>query len=99
MAATKALLAEKLQRWKGGMEEKGLRLNVCKTKVMKCRFISDQIEKSGKWPCRICKKGVAQTPYSALHVTCGSTIGAAVYQDSCREYLISVADVVSVGNP
>ena len=31
---------------------------MCKTKVMKCHFRSDQVEKSGKWPCRICKKGV-----------------------------------------
>ena len=91
------MLAEKLQRWKGGMEEKGLRVNVCKIKVMKCCYRSDQIEKSGKWPCRICKKGVGSNsipPYNALHVI----RGAAVYQDSCREYLTSVADVVSVGN-
>ena len=31
---------------------------MCKTKVMKCRNRSDRIEKSDKWPCRICKKCV-----------------------------------------
>ena len=29
-------LIEKLRRWKDGMEEKGLRVNLGKTKVMKC---------------------------------------------------------------
>ena len=51
MAATKALLAEKLL--KRGMEEKDLR-----DEVMKRHYRSGQIEKSGKWPCKICTKSV-----------------------------------------
>ena len=35
-ADTKELLIEKLSRWKKGLEEKGLRVNVSKTKVMRC---------------------------------------------------------------
>ena len=59
MAATQTeLFSVKMQRWRRGMEEKGLRVKVCKIKVMKCRYRSGKIEKSGKWPCRICKKDV-----------------------------------------
>jgi len=29
-----------------------------KTKVMKCRDSKGQVENSGKWPCKICRKGV-----------------------------------------
>ena len=53
MAATRELLMEKLQKWWVGMEEKGIRVNVTKTKVIRNRKINDQIENSGKWPCRM----------------------------------------------
>jgi len=58
IAITREQLMEKLQKWRVGMEEKGLRVNVTKTKVMRCRKRNAQVENSGKWPCRICKKGV-----------------------------------------
>jgi hypothetical protein len=58
MAETEELLMEKLMKWKVGMESKGLRVNVGKTKVMRCHVRTGQREVSGKWPCGICKKGV-----------------------------------------
>ena len=42
------------------MEEKGLRVNVGKTKVMKCQVGSGQVKNSGKWPCGVCRKGVGR---------------------------------------
>ena len=51
-------LIEKVKRWRAGLEEKGLRVNLCKTKIMKCCDVSHQVEKSGKFPCGICGKGV-----------------------------------------
>ena len=48
---------EKVNRWKLGMEEKGLRVNIGKTKVMRCLPGADREEQSGKFPCGICKKG------------------------------------------
>ena len=36
MAETKEELLEKVERWKDGMERKGLRVNIGKTKVMSC---------------------------------------------------------------
>ena len=52
------------------MEEKGLRVNVGKTKVMRCRNKIGQAENSGKFPCGICKKGVG-TQLIVLFATYG----------------------------
>jgi len=56
IAKSEEELKEKIAKWKGCMEAKGMRVNVGKTKVM----ISGEgaIEKSGKWPCGVCAKGV-----------------------------------------
>ena len=40
------------------MEEKGLRVNMAKTKVMRCRDGAGQVVESGKYPCGVCNKGV-----------------------------------------
>ena len=42
---------------KEGMKSKGLRVNISKTKVMHCKISSGQLDNSGKWPCRLCRKG------------------------------------------
>ena len=60
-----ALLAESeeellgmIGRWKDGMDQKGLKVNMGKTKVMNCKLRQGQAENSGKFLCGICKKGV-----------------------------------------
>jgi len=58
MAETEEQLMEKLSRWKENMEAKGLRVNVAKTKVMKCCEHEGGGEETGKYPCGICRKGV-----------------------------------------
>jgi len=40
------------------MEDKGLRVNMGKTKVMRCRVDIGKVVKSGKYPCEVCSKGV-----------------------------------------
>jgi len=40
------------------MEEKGLRVNVGKTKVMRCQEGTGQVIKTGRYPCGVCGKGV-----------------------------------------
>ena len=42
------------------IEEKGLRVNIAKTKVMKCQVVKGQAEDSGKYPCVVCRKGVGR---------------------------------------
>ena len=40
------------------MEEKGLKMNTGKTKVIFSCSMKDKVKKKGKWPCGVCKKGV-----------------------------------------
>ena len=68
MAESKELLMEKLRKWKNGMESKGLRVNVGKTKVMQCQVSSVRSEDSGKHSCDVCRKEVASN--SILCVEC-----------------------------
>ena len=42
------------------MEAKGLRVNMGKTKVMRCQVGKVQQGNSGKWPCGVCGKGVGR---------------------------------------
>jgi hypothetical protein len=52
-------LMAKLKIWKKGFEEKGLKVNVGKTKVMRCSVDDSRAAKdTGKFPCSICAKGV-----------------------------------------
>ena len=58
MADSEESLLEMVKKWKAGMEGKGLRVNMSKTKVMRCRDGAGQVIKTGKYPCGICQKGV-----------------------------------------
>jgi hypothetical protein len=42
------------------MEAKGLRVNLAKTKVLKCGVGCGQVTKSGKYPCGVCRQGVGR---------------------------------------
>ena len=60
LAESEEKLLEMIRQWKDGMELKGLRINTgkTKTKVLKCKVGQCQAEKSGQFPCGICRKGV-----------------------------------------
>ena len=60
IAETEKMLLEKLSKWKENIEGKGLRVNMAKTKIMKCKNNAGQARSSGKWPCRVCNKGVGR---------------------------------------
>ena len=51
-------LMKKLKLWKDSMENKGLCINMGKTKVMICGKDLDTIKRSGKYPCSVCRKRV-----------------------------------------
>ena len=50
----------KLKAWKDGMEKKGLRVNMKKTKLMVSGPGLDQLRDSGKYPCAVCRKGTGE---------------------------------------
>ena len=49
---------EKLKAWKNGMEQKGLRVNMAKTKFLVSGTGLDVLKKSGQFPCAVCLNGV-----------------------------------------
>ena len=60
LAESEEKLLEMIRQWKDGMKQKGLRINMGKTKVMKCEVRQGQAENLGKFPCGICRKDVAR---------------------------------------
>src|SRR5437867_12291771 len=60
MAESRLELEERLTEWMASLKEKGLRVNIGKTKVMNCRVGVGQVENSGKYPRGICRKGVGR---------------------------------------
>jgi len=66
IAVSKQELMERLESWKKGMECKGLRVNVKKTKVMSCCVEADTRKESGKYPCGVCGKGVGNNAILCL---------------------------------
>jgi hypothetical protein len=69
MADSEDKLTKKLTEWKSGFEEKRLRVNAGKTKVIRCAVDSGVQRETGKFPCSICMKGVCS--YSILCGACG----------------------------
>ena len=72
LAESREKLMEKISIWKEGLESKGLRVNVWKTKVMKCHATANMQVESGKYPCGICGKGVGRNSIGAGGVRNGS---------------------------
>ena len=48
----------RLFTWKEAIEEKGLRVNAGKTKIMICGMGLDLLQSSGEFPCAVCRTGV-----------------------------------------
>src|SRR6266516_4816423 len=58
LAESRIELERRLTEWISRLKEKGLRVNIGKTKVMNCKVGVGQVENSGKFPFEICRKGV-----------------------------------------
>ena len=51
----------RLLTWKEAMEEKGLKVNAGKTKIMICGTGLDLLQSSGEFPCAVCHTGVGSS--------------------------------------
>ena len=51
-------LCVKLERWKAELSAKGLKVNTKKTKIMISKPSNGPVQKTGKYPCSVCPKGV-----------------------------------------
>ena len=90
MAESEGNLMEKFELWRSGMEDKGLRVNMDRTKILVCRAKLAQSGKSSdKWSCGVCGKGVGR---NSIHCTqCGKWIhkrcsGVKGSSESCKNF-------------
>ena len=51
-------LIKKLNEWKNNMENKGMRVNMNKTKVMISEERQKVTQKAVRWPCGVCGRGI-----------------------------------------
>ena len=51
-------LSVKLERWKAELSTKGLKVNTKKTKIMISKPGAGPVQKTGKYPCSVCSKGI-----------------------------------------
>ena len=75
MAESREQLVERIKIWKNKLEGKGLRVNVGKSKVMRCHVGDGEPEVSGEFPCVVYKKELVQTRFNACVATNGCTRG------------------------
>src|SRR5437867_659249 len=81
MAESKAELEKRLLEWIMRLKEKGLRVNIGKTKVMNCKVGVGQVENSGKYPCGVCREGVGDNAIWCtsckkwIHKRCSRVVG------------------------
>src|SRR5881398_506727 len=103
MAESRLELEERLTEWMTRLKEKGLRVNIGKTKVMNCRVGVGQVENSDRYPCGICRKGVGRNSVRFctsckkwIHKRCSGVVGrlAKVGDFKCRDYSEGGAKVV-----
>ena len=57
VAETMEELVGKFEKWKTRLEDKGLRVNAVKTKVMTSSSEARSGFEVGRWPCGVCRKG------------------------------------------
>ena len=60
IAETIAELTQKLEVWRVNLENKGLRVNMKKTKIMFAGVNMDKLINTGLWPCGVCRSGVGR---------------------------------------
>ena len=89
-AVTLEELLERLVLWKSGLEAKGFRVNMGKTKVMVSGLGLDTLQKSGKDPCAVCLSGTGRGAIfcdgcsSWVHKRCSGLTGGMVYDQNFR---------------
>ena len=70
IAETEEDLIKRLNEWQNNVENRGMRVNMNKTKVM----ISGERQKAERWPCGVCGRGVGSNSIQCtIVVTSGYT--------------------------
>ena len=83
-------LCQKLTAWKTSLEEKGLRVNMKKTKIMFSGQNMNTLIDSGTWPCGVCRAGVGSNSIYCsgckhwVHKKCSRIHGRLIEDESFR---------------
>src|SRR5438876_595807 len=106
LAESRLELEKRLTEWMARLKEKGLRVNIGKTKVMNCKAGVGQVENSAKYPCGVCREGVGRNSISCtsckkwIHRRCSRVVGSLVKvakvgdfkRSKCSEGEVKVVD-------
>jgi len=58
ISETEEHLIKRLNEWKDNVENRGMRVNMNKTKVMISGECQKPMQKAARWPCGVCGRGV-----------------------------------------
>ena len=75
IAETEEGLIKRLDEWKNNGENRGMRVNMNKTKVMISGERQKPVQKAARWPCGLCGRGVGSNSIqcTTVVVTSGYT--------------------------
>jgi len=68
-------LIKRLNEWKNNVENRGMRVNMNKTKVMISEERQKTVQKAARWPCGVCGRGVGSNSIQCTSFTSGYTSG------------------------
>jgi len=92
MADSEDELVQKIRKWKASIEEKSLRVNMGKTKVMRCHADARQVVKSGKFLVEFVTRELAQTLSGVHHAINGFIRGAVELRAIWRMWIITAVE-------
>jgi len=69
IAETEDDLIKRLNEWKNNVENRGMRVNMTKTKVMISGEWQTVMQKAVRWPCGICGRGAGNNSVQCTRYT------------------------------
>ena len=81
IAETEVDLIKRLNEWKDNMDNRGMRVNMSKTKVMNCGELQKIMQKAARWQCDVCGRDVGNnstqcTSQKWVHRMCSGIKGS-----------------------
>ena len=70
IAETEEDLIKRLNEWEDLVENRGMRVNINKTKVMVSAERHKVTQKAVRWPCGVCGRGVGNNSIQWVHRKC-----------------------------
>jgi len=90
IAETEEDLIKRLNEWKNNVENRGMRVNMSKTKVMISGERQKPVQKTARWPCGVCGRGVGSNSIQCtscqkwVHKKCSGIKGSMYHSNSKR---------------